>query len=228
MSLLEEDFETSIKVVVVGNGGVGKTSLIKKFCRGEFTEEYKKTIGVDFLEKDQFIPSIQNTVRLMLWDTAGQEEFDAVTRTYYRGAGAAVIAFSTIDRKSFDEIRKWKEKLERECGKLCTVLMQNKVDLIDQSVVSNEEAESLAEELGVKLFRTSVKNGLNVNNVFEHLAEMFVQENGGGQTDAVQSIGDLADNNTSNNDGMQRNNTLPFKLPSRVRTGGKKKNCCSV
>jgi Ras-related protein Rab-23 len=71
--------------VVLGNGGVGKSSMIRRYCKGEYTDEYKKTIGVDFLEKTRWIDSIGEDVRMMVWDTAGQEEFDTITRTYYRG-----------------------------------------------------------------------------------------------------------------------------------------------
>lgn len=74
-------------------------------------------------------------VRLMLWDTAGQEEFDAITKAYYRGAQAAVLAFSTTDRTSFDAIRSWKKKVEDECGEIPMVIVQNKIDLVDQAVV---------------------------------------------------------------------------------------------
>ena len=74
-------------------------------------------------------------VRLMLWDTAGQEEFDAITKAYYRGAQACVIAFSTVDRASFDAVKKWKRKVEDECGHIPMVLAQNKVDLMHESQV---------------------------------------------------------------------------------------------
>lgn len=79
-------------------------------------------------------------VRLMLWDTAGQEEFDAITKAYYRGAQACVIVFSTTDRASFEAVKKWKKKVEDECGggvnSIPMVLVQNKIDLMHQSVVS--------------------------------------------------------------------------------------------
>lgn len=77
-------------------------------------------------------------VRLMLWDTAGQEEFDAITKAYYRGAQACVVAFSTVDRASFDAVKKWKKKVEEECGgsSIPMVLVQNKIDLVHDSVVS--------------------------------------------------------------------------------------------
>lgn len=75
-------------------------------------------------------------VRLMLWDTAGQEEFDAITKAYYRGAQACVVAFSTVDRASFEAVRKWKKKVEDECGLVPMVLVQNKIDLLHESQVT--------------------------------------------------------------------------------------------
>jgi GTPase SAR1 family protein len=75
-------------------------------------------------------------VRLMLWDTAGQEEFDAITKAYYRGAQACVVAFSTTDRASFDAVKKWKRKVEDECGQVPTVLVQNKIDMLHEAQVS--------------------------------------------------------------------------------------------
>ncbi|CAG7820107.1 unnamed protein product [Allacma fusca] len=104
-----EDLEIAMKVVIVGNGSVGKSSMIQRFCRGIFTRDYKKTIGVDFLERMLTID--EHSVRLMLWDTAGQEEFDAITRTYYRGANACVLACSVTDKESFLALPKWKSKV---------------------------------------------------------------------------------------------------------------------
>ena len=85
MAMIEEDFEKEVKVVVLGNGCVGKSSMIRRYCMGTYTDEYKKTIGVDFMETTRWIDSIGEDVRVMVWDTAGQEEFDTITRTYYRG-----------------------------------------------------------------------------------------------------------------------------------------------
>ncbi|CAB4064715.1 RAB23 [Lepeophtheirus salmonis] len=141
----DEDYEIAIKVVVVGNGAVGKSSMIQRFCKGIFTNKYKKTIGVDFLEKH--ITASGEDVRLMLWDTAGQEEFDAITRAYYRGAQACVIVFSTIDRPSFAAVKKWKRKVEDECGHIPMVLVQNKIDLLHETQVDNTEIEKHIESV---------------------------------------------------------------------------------
>nr|XP_054771803.1 ras-related protein Rab-23-like [Lytechinus pictus]XP_054773057.1 ras-related protein Rab-23-like [Lytechinus pictus] len=129
----EEDIEIAIKVVIVGNGAVGKSSMIQRYCKGIFTKDYKKTIGVDFLERQ--IEFNEEDVRLMLWDTAGQEEFDAITKSYYRGAQAGVLVFSTVDRDSFEAIDKWRVKVEDEVGNIPLVLVQNKIDLVEQAVL---------------------------------------------------------------------------------------------
>jgi len=170
----EEDLEIALKVVIVGNGAVGKSSMIQRYCRGTFTRDYKKTIGVDFLERQ--IECNGEDVRLMLWDTAGQEEFDAITKAYYRGAQACVLAFSTTDRDSFEAIHSWKIKVEDECGKIPTVIVQNKVDLIERSQVDPQEVDILARSLGCKLICTSVKDDVNVNNVFRYLATRCLME----------------------------------------------------
>ncbi|CAG9860755.1 unnamed protein product [Phyllotreta striolata] len=170
----EEELEVALKVVIVGNGGVGKSSMIQRYCKGTFTKDYKKTIGVDFLERQIEVDG--EDVRLMLWDTAGQEEFDAITKAYYRGAQACVLAFSTVDRDSFEAAHSWKLKVENECGEIPTVIVQNKIDLLDQGVVSPEEAELLARALGCRLIRTSVKEDINVAAVFRHLASKCLAE----------------------------------------------------
>mmetsp|Transcript_5161 Transcript_5161/g.13157 ORF Transcript_5161/g.13157 Transcript_5161/m.13157 type:complete len:240 (-) Transcript_5161:129-848(-) len=230
--MIEEDFEREVKVLVVGNGGVGKTSMIKRFCKGIFTDEYKKTIGVDFLEKLQYVDSLSEEVRLMLWDTAGQEEFDAITRTYYRGAGAAVIAFSTTDRDSFDAVPKWKEKVTREVGDIAMALVQNKVDLLDKAVVTSEEAEAMAKRLGLKFYRACVKENLNVSEVFMYLTELHAKKTAESQQaaqPAAVSIGSfqktpekLGGRAAAEEKAEKGSVSVNLNKPVTQRTGGKK------
>eukprot|EP01080_Neovahlkampfia_damariscottae_P004705 gene4705-8289_t len=183
--------EVAIKVIIVGNGQVGKTSMIKRFASGEYDDKYKKTIGAAFKEKELFIKSANKTVKFMLWDTAGQEEYDSVTRRYYRGAGCAVVAFSTIDRDSFKAVEKWKKKVDEECDEIPTCLIQNKIDLIKDKVVENEEGDELASKLGVKFIRTCVKDNTNVDEVFEYLAEEYLKTRGDQEEEKKEEIFEL-------------------------------------
>jgi len=177
--MLEQDVDTTLKVIVVGNGQVGKTSMITRFAKGIFTNEYKKTIGVDFLEKKMYLTKIGEEVTFLLWDTAGQEEYDAITRTYYKGAGCCILAFSTTDRASFDAIESWHKKVQDECGPgIVMVLVQNKVDLMDNAAMDAREVEYLAKKLKLKLYRTCVKEDLYVSEVFQYVGAEFVNQGG--------------------------------------------------
>jgi Ras-related protein Rab-23 len=188
---------------------------------------------------------------------AGQEEFDAITRGYYRGAGAAVIAFSTVDEASFLAVEMWKSKIDTECGDISVCLVQNKVDLIDEAVVTPETVEGMARKLGIKLYRTCVKENVNVTDVFVYLAQIhnkkmqngsLGQPVGGPAAPAVAAgsagasrsgaaassaeVGMAGEVKAGADVPAQKAMTVDLK-PSKVRTGGKKKlsskfSSCSV
>ena len=115
----------------------------------------------------------ENEIRLMLWDTAGQEEFDALTKAYYRGAQGCVVAFSTTDKASFDAVEKWKKKVEFECGDIPMALVQNKADLLEQRTMTSDDVDRLARRLQMRLFLTSAKNNVNIDDVFYFLAKSY-------------------------------------------------------
>ena len=110
-------------------------------------------------------------VRLMLWDTAGQEEFDCITRAYYRGAQACVLAFSCVDRESFKQVGRWKRKVEEECGNIPMVMVMTKMDLLYKAAMDSFEVEKMSRNLGLPLIKTSVKENLNVSKVSSHLKD---------------------------------------------------------
>jgi len=229
--LQEEDFEIAVKVVIVGNGAVGKSSLIQKYCKGIFTAEYKKTIGVDFLEKRICLHG--EDMRLMLWDTAGQEEFDCITRAYYRGAQACVLAFSCTDRESFKSVGKWKKKVEEECGNIPMVLVMTKMDLLYQATMDSFEVEKLSRQLGLHLVKTSVKENLNINKVFCHLAsEHLIELNRWTEDAPIIQIGGGGFNGFSQTDFLtryERNWELEEKEKDKKKRKGilkKKVNFC--
>jgi len=211
--------EVSMKIIIVGNGKVGKTSMLTRFAKGQMTDTYKKTIGTDFMEKEIDLKSGE-CCRLMLWDTAGQEMFAGLTRTYYRGSHAVVYVFSTTDHESFEQVRTWKSKVESECGSIVSVLVQNKVDLIDEAKVTSEEVEALAKELDMKLYRTSVKSNLHVSEVFEHVAEQFIAR--GGEQSIDSSMPALGKTSEKTGEEAAVPQTVDLSKPATQRTGGKK------
>lgn len=230
---------------------VGKTSMITRFARGVMTDNYKKTIGTDFMEKEITTRQSQEPIKLMLWDTAGQEMFSQLTRNYYRGAGAVVYVFSTTDRESFLEIERWKGKVEAECGQICQVLVQNKIDLLEKATVTSQEVEDLARRMGIKLYRTCVKDNVLVDEVFDYLADSFLKQGGSSAfgVESVTSIGDLGPPPAASPKASSAPAASPkataaptqatpaekpaqqasFQLtPLTVRTEGKKKAFCTI
>ncbi|CAD7942617.1 unnamed protein product [Amoebophrya sp. A25] len=236
--MIEQDVDTALKVIVVGNGQVGKTSMITRFARGVFTDTYKKTLAVDFLEKRMIVGTEE--VTFLLWDTAGQEEYDAITRGYYRGAGCCIIAFSTTDRASFDAVESWHKKVRDECGNIVVVLAQNKCDLLDQATMTAGEVEALASRLQLKLYRLCVKDNLNITEIFSDLGMEYLRRGGelGLGVSAVASITPQAVKAGPSGSAPaeeEKTENLAFQLtgdkkPNVQRTGGKKKRfaTCSI
>ena len=199
---MELDMEVSLKVIVVGNGMVGKTSLITRYATGRMTDTYKKTIGTDFMEKTIQLTNhpTQEQVKLMLWDTAGQEMFSKLTRSYYKGSGAVIYVFSTVDRASFDEVARWKVKVESEVGEIVAVLVQNKIDLYNPSLppddstqIHSTEAEELARRLRLPLYRTCVKDNVLVDEVFRYISERYVEGGGGSSWMGGESVAQISE-----------------------------------
>ncbi|KAF4042462.1 Ras family [Phytophthora infestans] len=203
-----DDFEKTLKVIVVGNGNVGKTSMATRYAKGRYTGTYKKTIGVDFMEKTVELRDLGETIKLMIWVTAGQEEFDTLTSRYYKGAGAVIYVFSTVDRASFDDLPKWKRKVEEECGPICSVLVQNKIDLEDDAAMTRDEVEDMADYLNMRLYRACVQDNINVGEVFRYLCRRFLKRGDDGD-EAVHAVTDITSlSQTSKSKSTSRHNAL--------------------
>jgi Ras-related protein Rab-23 len=190
-------FETEIKVIIVGNGRVGKTSLMNRFVQDAFTFAYTKTIGVEYLEK---------MVTFYIFDIAGQEEYNALTKSYYKGAGVAIVAFSTIERMSFDAVPSWVWMVREECGQIPLVLVQTKSDLMSQACVSVQESTNFALTEKLKLYRVCAKENVSVNYVFEQLCIDYVRRKrlvGGQLESTLRSIDDV---------GYQNGRDKAFKM----------------
>jgi Ras-related protein Rab-23 len=141
-----------------------------KFVKNFFTTDYKKTLGVDFLMKEKYVKSIDRNVSFYIWDTAGQDYYDSITRRYYTGADAALVVFSLTDKNSFDSVKKWVGKVRTECDDIPIALVMSKIDLLEQAVISDKMAVELAKEVGLNLYKVSSKDNVMVNEVFEVLA----------------------------------------------------------
>lgn len=195
-SLEHGDVDSTVKVLVIGNGHVGKSTYVQRFCRGTYNDTYKKTIGCEYSEKRKFqLKQINKTttnddmparvVDIMIWDTAGQEEYRSLNHKYYGGAGCALLLFSTTDSNSFRELPLWKAKVLELCGNVPMAIVQTKYDAaLTSSMVDDDEVEKLAASLQLRLYRSSSETGLNVEEPFNYVALRCLTEGGGGNSES--------------------------------------------
>jgi Ras-related protein Rab-1A len=158
------------KIVVVGDSEVGKTSLVVRFVEGTFSEEYIKTIGVNFFIQDLDISD--NKVRFLVWDTAGQERFGPVRQEYFQGAKGAILVYDKANQESFDHIDFWMEEINRYCSGITIILVGNKADLVE--VVTTEQGQQLATKYNLPFLETSAKTGENTTQLFHELGTQIL------------------------------------------------------
>ena len=159
-----------IKVIVVGDSGVGKTSLLIQYVKNQFDGRYKATVGAEFLTKNVEIDG--NTVNVQIWDTAGQDRFRSLGSAYYRGASACVLVYDVTSSESFSHISAWLDEFNTQAGTHETILIGNKTDLEDKRAVTKRTAMAWCEkqDRDIKYFETSAKDTDSVAAAFEYVA----------------------------------------------------------
>jgi small GTP-binding protein len=160
------------KVILVGDSGTGKTSFMHRFIQEKFSSTYKTTIGADFLMKNVETPS-KGLFKLQLWDTAGRERFQSISRAYYRGTDAFLVFYDTTNRESFRNVTRWFEEINQHIGPndndSVKMIIGTKKDLAYKRQVSFDEADELAKHLGALFYEVSAKDDINVNEAMHAL-----------------------------------------------------------
>jgi Ras-related protein Rab-11A len=197
------------KVVVVGDSGVGKTNLIKRFVSNEFKSDSKATVGVEFLSKNFIING--EIFKIEIWDTAGQERYKSITTAYYKGAKGAMIVYDVTNQTSFDNVDKWYNEIKEKASKnINLIVIGNKNDLIDKKIINSESSIEKAKSFGIAIMETSALSASNVKEAFYLiLKEMYKS------VKSMINDGDKKENVQGN--GVQLNTTEKTK---------KKKKCC--
>ena len=164
-----------IKIILVGETGVGKTQILYRYARGEFHEKFASTIGSDF---ETCIVELDNKIfKLTILDTAGQEKFRSITRGYFTNVPCAVIVYDITDEDSFQAVKKWIYDCQSYGPKsIHLVLVANKIDLKDERKVSEEKGKQLADDFKMDYIETSAKTGENIENIFKGICE-FINKN---------------------------------------------------
>ena len=170
-------FKFRFKIILVGDIAVGKTSFIGRYISNSFSNEYKSTVGAESRRK--VIQYDNNTkVELMIWDTAGEERYRAMTKNYFKDAHGAIVVFDLTNSESFEKLSHWTDFI-KDCSPSNVVinLVGNKCDQIDERLVSNEEAQAFAIKNNISYFEASASDGSNVSIVFEDLTDKMVSAN---------------------------------------------------
>ena len=170
----EESNIESFKVVLVGESGVGKTSIITQFIDQTFQEDQQSTTGGTFSTKTVICDN-GKILKFEIWDTAGQERYRSLTKMFYKDANAAVMVYDITRKESFEELKNyWAQQIkESSPEEIILAIAANKSDLIDNEVVDEGEARDFAKELGAIYCSTSATNIAGVTNLFEEVAKKY-------------------------------------------------------
>ena len=208
------NYQYIFKLILIGNSGVGKSSILQRYIKHTFEESYKCTIGVDFLMKSIIVNG--KTVKLQLWDTAGQEKYKSMVSSYYRGANVALIIFDITNHKSFESLPNWIENFYKNGPEQKNIiLIGNKKDLEEERQVTQEEAEAFSETNNMIYFETSAKDGDNIDYVFNYTAEKLLEFYSGNKEVILKK-------QMTPNDEKQINNFQDIRIEEKQT----EKKCC--
>ena len=177
-----DEYDMMIKVILIGDSGVGKTNIMSKFLKNQFLENSKATVGVEFGSK-LFIHE-NHKIKAQIWDTAGQEKYKAITGAYYKGSKGALVIYDITRKDTFANIEKWVNDLKTTGDpKITIIIIGNKNDLADKRQVTKEEGEEKAKSFGCAFLETSAFSGDNIDKAFDimvkEIYEKFSSDTGG-------------------------------------------------
>ncbi len=174
--LTQETPDFNLKLLSLGETGVGKTSIINMYSENIFFGNQLPTIGIDFKTKNLKYKS--KDFKILLWDTAGQERFRNITASYYKGGHGVLVVYDITDRESFENLNSWLIEVEKNANKnIFKLLVGNKCDLESDRKVSFQEGKEFAEGNGMKFIETSAKDDLKVYDAFELIASEIIKSN---------------------------------------------------
>ena len=211
----DEEYDIIFKVVLIGDSGVGKTNILSRYVRDEFSIETKSTVGVEFGSK--IVKSNSINIKVQIWDTAGQERYKSITNAYYKGAKGAFVVYDISKKETFDNINKWIEELKNNGDSdVCILLIGNKCDLEDERQVTQDDALKKAEQFDIAFLETSALQAVNIEKAFNNMIEQISKKINIGNDDEK--------NNKIQENGITLNANEHLDKGNNAK---KKKKCCS-
>ncbi|EDW07282.1 ras-related protein Rab-21 [Drosophila mojavensis] len=178
----------NFKAVLLGEGCVGKTSLVLRYMEDKFNTQHLSTLQASFVTKKVTLPD-ERRAQLNIWDTAGQERFHALGPIYYRGSDGALLVYDITDQDSFQKVKSWVRELKQMRGsEIALIIVGNKTDLEEQRAISYETALRYAQTVGAQYVETSAKENDGVNELFELLTQLMVAHHGSKQQNDTNAL----------------------------------------
>lgn len=186
---MAKQYDILFRLLLLGDSGVGKTCMLRRFTDSEFDPSHISTIGVDFKMKTVEIDGVK--VRVQIWDTAGQERYQTITKQYYRRAQGIIFVYDITSEPSFQHIAKWASDVDEFApDKVQTILVGNKSDEEIQRQVTTEQGSKLAKTYGMEFFETSASTSSNISESFIRVTELVLQAH---KRDVDMLLGSLDD-----------------------------------
>ena len=168
----DENEEINLKILILGDSSVGKTSLLLKYVDGYFPTIYVATIGIEYKIKTIKINDLN--INLQIWDTAGQERFRSVTNNFIKGADGIIYVYDITQKSSFDNIKSWITLSEESSEGFKKIILGNKLDLEEDRVIDTEKLKKLCNDRNIEGLEVSAKTGINIEESFETLAKLII------------------------------------------------------
>ena len=168
-----EKEEINLKILILGDSSVGKTTLLLKYVDGYFPTIYVATIGVEYKVKKINLNGIN--INLQIWDTAGQERFRGITKNFLKGADGIIYTYDITNKSSFDSLKNWIMTAEESVEGFKKIIIGNKIDLENDRKVSKEAFNKFCQNKNMQGYEVSAKDGTNVNESFELLAKLIIE-----------------------------------------------------
>ena len=218
--------QKSFKVVLLGEAGVGKTSIISQFIEEVYQEDIQSSTGGTYSSKT-FVIDNKELLDFEIWDTAGQERYRSLTTMYYKDANAAILVYDITLEKSFEEIKNyWANQVKESASNdIIIVVCGNKSDLVQEEKVDEEKAREFAEEIGALFFLTSAKNSSGINDVFIQIAKKHTGKDNVRIKQNNEEIDIDVNQKKENNERNERQGSVKINSDNANKTV-KKKKCC--
>jgi len=209
-----DNYDLILKLVLIGDSGVGKTNILSRYNNNEFSLVTQPTVGVEFGNK--IIKKENKSIKLQLWDTAGQERYKAITNAFYKGSKGAFVVYDITRKSSFLNIDKWIGELKTNGSEdILIILVGNKSDLEDKREVSTDEGEKKAKQYGIAFCETSALQGKNIEYAFNILIDEIILE-----------IENAKQKEMKNNKSNNKKKSKGIMLNTNNDKNNKKKKCC--